>query len=409
VVSSSPTSHVGPAPSLATGLQAAAARTAPSVFFLVGLLMALPGAILPVWGYHIRHQYTVMGAYFLAMNLGLLLSGRGGRFVLRRRSSRFALVLGCALASLSFVALALSAPPVEWYWRAAGIVVMGFSAGILSSAAFRVMTPVYEHDPAAAVNLSGVLFGFGSLTLVLLAAGTFYIYTVPSKMILAALIPGFAAGLYARSRFAMPPSKEEQSWRDVWRDIRSPGAVLFSLLLFFQTGNEWSVAGWLAIFLIQRLGVSPSTSLLVLAAYWTVLLLGRVAAQGLLPRIRHGRLLIFSAASALAGCVILTFTNNLFGAGVGISMLAGGFSMTYPLVVEKIGHRFPSYHPGFYNGLFSLAVTGGLLAPWTLGYLVDWLGIQFAMIVPMLGTFMVLLLVVLLWAEVLLTGTRQPD
>jgi fucose permease len=391
----------------AAGLPATAARTALSVFFLVGLLMGFPGAILPAWGYHVREEFSVVGAYFLAMNLGLLLGPQLGAPLLRRRSSRFALILASCLAAASFLMLALFTPPAEWYWRAAAIVVMGVSAGILSSAAFRLITPVYEHDPAATVNLAGVLFGFGCLAVSLLIAGAFYVYTVPSILILTALIPGFAAGLYGRTRSAMPAPREEQSWREVWRDVRSPGAVLFSLLLFFQTGNEWSIAGWLTIFLIQRLGVSPSTSLLVLAAYWTVLLLGRVAAQGLLPRIKHGRLLMFSAISALTGCIILMFTNNLFGAGVAISLLAGGFSMIYPLVVEKIGDRFPSYHPGVFSGLFSLAVTGGLLAPWTIGYIVDWLGIQFVMAVPLLGTFMVLLLVVLLWVEAVLTGARR--
>jgi hypothetical protein len=48
-----------------------------------------------------------------------------------------------------------------------------------------------------------------------------------------------------------------------------------------------------------------------------------------------------------------------------------------------------------------------MLAPWTIGYVVDWLGIRFVMAVPLLGTFMVLLLVVLLWVEAVLTGIRQ--
>ena len=76
--------------------------------------------------------------------------------------------------------------------------------------------------------------------------------------------------------------------------MRSPGAVLFSLLLFFQFGNEWAVAGWLPLFLIQRLGISPATSLLMLALYWLALLVGRVVAQWILPRVRHARLLVWS-------------------------------------------------------------------------------------------------------------------
>jgi len=53
---------------------------------------------------------------------------------------------------------------------------------------------------------------------------------------------------------------------------------------------------------------------------------------------------------------------------MGILFVGAGFASIYPLVVEKIGNRFPYYHPGFYNGIFSLGITGGLLAPWILGY-----------------------------------------
>jgi fucose permease len=68
-------------------------------------------------------------------------------------------------------------------------------------------------------------------------------------------------------------------------------------------------------------------------------------------------------------------------------------------VVERIGNRFPDYHPGFYNGVFSFALLGGLLAPGMLGFFADTWGIGSVMFIPLLGTVMVFLLVVLLWAE----------
>ena len=96
------------------------------------------------------------------------------------------------------------------------------------------------------------------------------------------------------------------------RDFTDPTALLFSLVLFFQFGNEWSVAGWLAIFLIRRLGVSPATALLLLALYWTALLTGRILAQLALGRFRHNRLLASSAIAALFGCLMLTYTPSFW-------------------------------------------------------------------------------------------------
>jgi fucose permease len=72
--------------------------------------------------------------------------------------------------------------------------------------------------------------------------------------------------------------------------------------------------------------------------------------------------------------------------------------------VEKIGDRFPYFHPGVFNGIFSFAMIGGLLAPWTIGYFAETWGIGIAMAVPLLGSFMVNLLIALIWLEAKLSA-----
>ena len=76
--------------------------------------------------------------------------------------------------------------------------------------------------------------------------------------------------------------------------FQNPGAVLFSLLLFFQFGNEWSIAGWLPLFLIRRLGISPADSLLLLALYWAALLVGRIM-LAIYPEARQPALLLLGS------------------------------------------------------------------------------------------------------------------
>lgn len=369
-------------------------------FMLSGLLFAFLGAILPVWRHHLTEDYLTVGNYFLSMNLGILAAFSAAYRLLSKLGIGAALVLACSLACAAFAYLALI-PPTFFspWWRIAGVFAIGCAAGLLNSALFHAIAPIYRHEPSATANLAGAAFGLGCVLVAVLVAGTFYVYTVASILVFIALIPGFFIPAYARASFPAELSKVRFSWRQRSSDYRSTGAVLFSLLLFFQFGNEWAIAGWLPLFLIHRLGISPEASLEMLALYWLALLVGRTVVLRVLPSVHHAKLLMASVMAALMGCTILISTNNRFGAVMGILLVGGGFASVYPLVMEKIGRRLPEYHAGLYNGIFSLAVTGGMLAPWSLGYFSHLWGIRVVMALPLLGTIMVFLLLVVIWAE----------
>jgi MFS family permease len=373
-------------------------------FLLSGFLIALLGAVLPAWGYHRDPpDFVAVGSYFLALAAGILLSVWLVERVLRRGLA-FVLVLASSLACASLAYLAVVSPPVSCWWRVAGLLVLGMAVGWLNTGLFHALTAAYQSAPAAVVNKGGIFYSLGCLAAALLVAGTFYAYTVPSILIFMAAVPGFYAVFYSRRHFVDLDPGCHPTLRQALRDFRSPAAVLFSLLLFFQFGNEWSIAGWLPLFLIRRVGLSPSAALLLLALYCLALLGGRLAAVAILPRVRHGRLLGMSVLSALFGCLILYLTDNAFGAATATLLVGGGFATIYPLVLEKIGHRFPYYHPGFFNGIFSFAIIGGTLAPATLGYAAHFMGVGVVMAIPLLGTCMVLVLLLLLWLEAKVTG-----
>ncbi len=364
-----------------------------------GQLFSLLGAILPAWGHHIRSGYSIIGWYFFSMNLGVLLSMRAARALLAVRPIEFVLALSSGLATASLLFLATVSGPVEPQWRMAGLFLIGLSLGLLHVAVFEAISPLYSHNPAATMNIAGAMFGLGSLVTSLLVAGTFYVYTVPSILGIIAIIPGFFCIFYARSTFPAVASQQRPALKPALGDFRSFSGVVFLLLLFFQFGSEWSIAGWLPLFLSQRLGVSPASSLFLLAFYWFSLLIGRVIAQTAMPYVKHTHLLFGSTIAALFGSIILTATNNVSGAFVGILLLGAGFAPIYPLVVEKIGGKFPYYRPGHFNGIFSFAISGGLLAPWSLGFLSDAFGIGVVMLIPMIGAIMVFVLTSLLWLE----------
>ncbi len=377
-------------------LPASESRRALSAFLLFGVLMSALGALLPAWGYHLESHFILAGNYFLSLDVGLLIAVRAAFLLLPRKGIVYTMVLSSSIACGAFLLLAVTPIMGAAWWRAVGLLLLGFGAGLLNAAVFHAISPLYYHDRAATITLAGTLYGLGCLVTALLVASTCSVYTVPAILILIATIPGFYIIVFSKGRFSNERLRSEIPLRDVIADFKNPGAVLFALLLFFQFGNEWSIAGWLPIFLVRRLGISPATALFMLAFYFASLLVGRVASKAVLKIVHHGKLLLSSMVLALFGCVILTYTKNRFGADTGILFVGCGFAPIYPLVVEKIGHRFTYYHPGLYNGIFSFALTGGLTAPCLLGYLAQWFGVSAMMIIPMLGTFLVFALFLLI-------------
>ena len=388
-------------------LGATGARKALAGFFVSGILLAFLGAILPSWGHHVSSEYSTIACYFIGLIAGLMGSVWISPPLLARRGIGWTLSLACGLSALAFLYLAFVSPPSSSWWRVVGLALIGVAAGILHTAIFHAISPMYRHDPAATINLAGILFGLGCLTVALLIAGTFYIYTAPAIQAWIAVIPALFGWFYVRARFEPQPVPHHPPVTAIFSELRSPGAVLFSLLLFFQFGNEWAIAGWLPMFLSQRLGISPETAILMLALYWLSLLIGRVAAQWILPRARHGRILGVSALAALFGCLLLIATDNRFGAMIGILLLGAAFAPIYPLVVEKIGHRFPHYHPGFYNGIFSMAIAGGFIAPCVLGYFASVWGVRVVMGLPLAGSAVVFILLMLISLEARLSASLQ--
>lgn len=364
--------------------------------------MSLPAAILPAWGYHLVDDYSRIGNLFLAMTAGFLGSASLGPRILRAKGNSFAMVLGSALGVLAAVYLS-SIPMGGADWpRDIGLAAVGMAAGLLNAATFHEISELYRQDPAATVNLAGILFGTGCLVTAVLMAVTLNSAGASVALFAVAATAGICASVFSSGRSPAEPLGPAP--RSAASNFTNPSAVVFGLLLFFQFGNEWAIAGWLAVFLIHRLGVSPVTALGILAIYWLALLFGRIAAQWFFDHVRHGRMLGGGGAAAVVGCTMLAVTDNLFGIVLGILLVGFAFASIYPLVIERIGSRFPYYQPGLFNGIFSFALIGGMLAPWTLGYFANALGIQAVMMLPVAGTCAVLVLLGVVWLEARFSG-----
>jgi fucose permease len=376
-------------------------------FLLAGVLVGLLGSLLIAWQYHIGTAPDLIGLHFLVFSAGYVAAAGISQRLLTRVSIRSVALFACAVGFATLSALSFLVPPVLPVWRIAGLGFVGVAGGALVTALLYVLEPYYDKAPAAAVSLCGGLFGCGCLLATVIVGTTYFMGSVQIETALLAIFPLIFFILYASNRYpaALVPVRRARNLgaHESLRDLRSIAAVLFSLLLFFQFGNEWALAGWLPLFLIHRLGTNPEWAIFVLAGYFLALLLGRLAGRALLPVVNHRRLLLVSIVLAMLGYLLLSFTNVLPGAFLGVLIAGIGFGPVYPLISENLDSRF-SYHPGFYNGIFSVAITGAMCAPWLLGYVDSYFGIRYVMFIPALGSVAVFILALLIMLEAHLMG-----
>src|SRR5580704_14806655 len=269
-----------------------------------GFLLALPGGLLPLWGYHIHPDFGIAGDYFLVLGAGVIGGGILGLRLARNIPLGRLLAAGYIFASISVLLLSIAAPPAELWYQMLALLVTGASAGIMNTAVLEAMTPSYESNPATIILTGGIFFGGGSVLAASLLAQSFGDAGATRLLALTAMLPAAAAVSLSRLHIERVEVTEVSLAQSI-HDLRSPLAVIFALLLFFQFANEWSLAGWLPVFLIDRMGLSPATAVTLLAVYWLALMLGRIVVSKLLRVVRHGRLMAFSAFAALFGCTAM--------------------------------------------------------------------------------------------------------
>ena len=379
-------------------------------FFLLGVLMGMLGSLVITWQYHIDAQPKSIGLHFLGMSAGFVLSSLLVPRALARVPVRTLALGSSGLAFLSLVALALLAPPSAAVWRIGTLAVAGIAAGTLTYSVFHANQTMFEIAPATTANHAGVLFVGGGLLATIVVGSTYFGSSIHIQTALLSIVPAIYVVVLLQIQLVPTVSpvihQREDILRETLKDLRSIAAMLFSLLVFFQFACEWAMVGWLPLYLIHTLGINPVTAVWALGLYFLALMVGRLLAQVLLPIVSHRKMLIISVVGAMFGYLMLSLTNFIAIALAASVIIGFSHAPVFPLIAEKLDDRF-SYHPGFYSGMISFAMAGAMATPWLLGYIAEWLGMRFVMLIPAMASVAVFILSILIMLESRLMGSGK--
>src|SRR5579863_9212660 len=163
-----------------------------------GFLLALPGGLLPLWGFHIQPDFGTAGNFFLLLGLGIIGGGVLAKRLHRDTSLERLLAAGYFTAAAAILLLAVAAPPAQVWYQSLALFVTGVAAGIMNTAVLEGVTPGYESNPAAITLTGGIFFGAGSVLAALLLAQSFGDNGARRLLAVTAVVPamvGIFAGL----------------------------------------------------------------------------------------------------------------------------------------------------------------------------------------------------------------------
>jgi FHS family glucose/mannose:H+ symporter-like MFS transporter len=340
-----------------------------------GIVMALLGAILPHLSARIGFDLAQAGQLFLVMNFCMLLCSLGIGPVMDRFGMKAPMALGPLAVGAALIVLAFAS---GFGALLAGVALLGAGGGALNGS---TNTLVADLNPDAgrknaALNLLGMFFGFGALLLPFGIGSLVGRLGLVAILALAAVLCAAVTLLSASLRFPQPKQTARVRAADVLRFLRVPTVWGLALLLFCESGNEFLLGGYIATYLSREIHLSLAAASYALAGFWAAIMLARALSSRVLLRVPGPRVILLgAAASALASAALL-----MAGAATAavIAVIVLGFSLAgiYPTTLGVAGAKFERHSGTVFGILFTIALSGGMLFPWTAGLIANASGMR---------------------------------
>lgn len=360
--------------------------------FVFGIVMAILGAILPSLFERIGFGAGAAGNLFLTMNFAMLVTTLFFGPLVDRFGFKAVLAVSALLVAAAFLVLSRAAT----YGVVLGAaVVLGLGGGGLNGGTNALTSDLHDGERrGAALNVLGIFFGFGALSVPFLIGTLREVLGVPRILALAAFLSLVPFVIYVVLKF--PRAKHAQGFpiKAAAGIARDPLLWLTAFILFFQSANEFTVGGWISTYLQKTFGLGAGPAALVLAGYWAAVMSGRLVSSRLVRAVRSETLILGSAALALAAALLMALAPSGAAAAAGAVLIGVGFAAIYPTTLAIVGANFAAFTGTAFSVVIAVGLVGGMLAPWLAGRIAEASSLRQGLIIPVVDCVLIVVLTV---------------
>ncbi|MFP4081378.1 MAG: MFS transporter [Candidatus Aminicenantes bacterium] len=372
--------------------------------FVFGMAMAILGAILPSLFAKIEFDKSEAGNLFFYMNLSMLIMSIVFGPVVDRFGYRFFLIICALLVAGSLFMLTVSASYIMVLTAA---VILGFGGGGLNGGTNALTSDIHPERRGSALNVLGIFFGFGALTIPFLIGTLLEIWGLNLILLSATLLSLVPFILFLAFTFPQPKHDQGFPLGQASKIIGNPLLWLCGFVLFFQSGNEFTVGGWISTYLHEHFQVTPMLASLVLAGYWAAIMSGRLLSSRIVSKVGNEFMVLASAFLSLIAAFLIVTSPSKTLASLGAVLIGLGFAAVFPTTLAVVGGAFPSFSGTAFSAVLVIALAGGMTCPWLAGKVAQAHSIKQGLFIPVFNCSMIIVLQVVIIK--ILRGRGSPD
>lgn len=337
-----------------------------------------------------------MGLVLLGLSIGSMIGILGAGALVRRLGTRPLILLGGALPVIGMVLVALLAPAQVPAGVWAGLFLIGFGSGVAEIGLNVEAAAVERHIDRPVVPVLHACFSLGTVVggvvgIAMTAART----PVAVHLLVGAVVMAALAAFAARNLQPLPRAAAQTDGADAAdavgasrvttatrRSVITVQLALIAVITLAMAFAEGAASDWLPLLMTTDHDAPEAVGSLVFTGFALAMLVGRSAGTPLVTRLGRGRVVRLCAAVGGIGVLLVVVSPSPVVTAIAAAVWGLGIALGFPLAISAAGD-----HPTDGDRRVSVVATAGYIAflvgPPLLGFVGEHLGLQAAMLVPL--------------------------
>lgn len=355
-----------------------------------GVSMITMGAVLPSLTEKLALTDLQAGALVTFLPVGLLVGSLLFGPIVDRFGHKALMLLSCVvvLAGLEGIAFFKEIPLLQL-----SIVCIGLGGGILNGETNALVADISTNEEKGArLSLLGAFYGIGALGIPVLMGFLSKYYTYET------ILQGTGGVMLLCIIYCMcvrfPAPKQPQGFpiREGVKLLKEKSLLLFSLILFFQSGIEGVTNNWTTLYLGRTTDIPSDRILLVLTCMVAALTVARLLLVMIFKKLKEDHVLIGSLVIACIGFLLLMHEPAFWRAALGMICIGVGLASTFPVVLSILGQRYAALSGTAFSIAMVIALTGNTLLNNLTGVLSQRFGITVFPYMMIIATIIMIIL-----------------